>query len=260
MGSRRIHAMDELRGFCVFLMIFFHAFYIGGFLFDVPLFRTLFLSFEPIQPLFAGIFVLLCGISCRLSHNNLKRGLLLAGAALLLSAVMWTAAYWRLLGEDSLIWFGVLHCLASCILLYVLFLPTLRCFPPWLGILLNTILFVLCWHIPTSQGGFFGIRNVFEWHLPAFSLNTPWLYPFGLCPVSPCADYFPLLPWFFCFLVGTHLGVWAKNGKFPRCLYRKRFSLFSFLGRHALPFYLLHQPVVYGIFFLLDTLVGLIMR
>ena len=29
------------------------------------------------QPLFASIFIVICGISCTLSHNNLKRGLLL---------------------------------------------------------------------------------------------------------------------------------------------------------------------------------------
>jgi uncharacterized membrane protein len=249
--------VDEIRGLCVLLMVFFHAFFVGGFLFDVSLFAMLFEFFEPVQPFFAGIFVFICGLSCRLSHNNLKRGLLLAGTAILLSAAMWTAVYWRLVSNDSLIWFGVLHCLASCILLYVLFLPTLRFFPPWLGILLNTLLFILCWHLPFAKGGYLGIAGVFEWHLPIAAVDTPWLYPFGLCPVSPCADYFPLLPWFFCFLAGTYTGIWAKKGKFPKSFYRKRFSAFSFIGRHALIIYLLHQPLVYLLFFALDYAVSL---
>ncbi len=256
MSARRIHAMDEIRGFTVLLMVFYHAFYVGGFLFDVTLFQKLFLFFEPIQPFFAGLFVFICGISCHLSHNNFKRGLLLAGAAVLLSAVIWTAAYWRILDSSSLIWFGILHCLAACILLYVLFFPTLRLLSPWVGLPLCLVLLVLCWHVPAAEGGFFGIRGWFEWSLPLAPTNTPWLYPFGLCPITPCADYFPLLPWFFCFLAGTYTGVWAKRGKFPRCLYRRRFSALSFMGRHSLLIYLFHQPVIYLVFFLLDTLIS----
>lgn len=256
MGTRRIHAMDEIRGFTVLLMVFYHAFYIGGFLFDVPFFQKLFLFFQPVQPFFAGLFVFICGICCHLSRNNLKRGLLLAGAAALLSAVVWAASYWRILGSDSLIWFGILHCLAACILFYVLLFPTLRLLPPWLGVLLCAILFVLCWHVPAAEGGFFGISGWFQWPIPAAPANTPWLYPFGLCPITPCADYFPLFPWFFCFLAGTYTGVWAKRGKFPKFLYRRRFSALSFVGTHSLLIYLFHQPVVYLVFFLLDCLVS----
>ena len=192
MARGRIRFLDELRGLCVVLMVFYHAFFVVGYLFDVTVARKLFDFFTPVQPFFAGLFVLICGISCHLSRSNLKRGLFLAAAAVLLSLVMWCAVFWGILARDSYIWFGVLHCLASCILLYTLFRPTLQILPPWLGILLNAVLLVFCWHMPFEKGGYFGIEGLFVWNIPFAEPNTPWLYPFGLCPTSVVSDYFPL--------------------------------------------------------------------
>ncbi len=256
--KRRIRFLDELRGLCVVLMVAYHALYVIGYLFGVPIARTLFDFFEPVQPFFAGLFVLICGISCHLSHNNLKRGLLLAGVAGLLTLAMWLAVSFGILDSSSYIWFGVLHCLAACILLYTLFQPTLRLLPPWLGILIHTALLMLCWHVPFDNGGYFGINGIFRLAVPAADANTPWLYPFGLCPVYNASDYFPLIPWLFCFLIGTYIGVWAKNGQFPKALYRSRIPFLSTVGRHALIVYALHQPVIYLICFAIDRFVSVL--
>ena len=112
MARRRIHVLDEIRGLCVVLMVAYHALYVIGYLFNISVARELFDFFEPVQPVFAGLFVLICGISCHLSHNNIKRGLLLAGFSALLSLVMWIAVQKGVLDEYSYIWFGVLHCLS----------------------------------------------------------------------------------------------------------------------------------------------------
>lgn len=254
--SRRIRFLDELRGLCIVLMVFYHAFFVIGYLFEVSFAKMLFDFFEPIQPFFAGLFVMICGISCQLSHSNLKRGILLAIVAGFLSLVMWCAVFWGVVGSDSYVWFGILHCLATCILLYVLFKPTLQLLPPWLGILLSGLLFVCCWHVPFDAGGFFGIPGIFEFNVPQASANDPWLYAFGLCPVFDTADYFPLIPWFFCFLIGTYVGVWAKQGKFPKTLYRSRLPWLAAIGRHTLLIYLLHQPVIYLLCFTVDTVIS----
>ena len=256
MARGRIHFLDELRGLCIVLMVFYHAFYVIGYLFDVSFMRTLFNIFTPIQPVFAGLFVIISGISCHLSHSNLKRGLFLAGVAALLSLVMWCAAFWGILDRSSYVWFGILHCLAACILLYTLLRPTLQLVPPWLGVILNSVLLFLCWHVPFDSGGYFGITGVFEWQIPFARPNTPWLYPFGLCPVYDVSDYFPLVPWFFCFLTGTYMGVWAKKGKFPKTLYHSRLPFLATIGRHTLWVYVLHQPILYGICFLIDSVVS----
>ena len=80
----RIHLMDEIRGLCVLLMIFYHAFYTMSMLFHWELGTKLLVFFSPAEPFFAGLFILISGISSQLSHSNLIRGLKLLGVALAL--------------------------------------------------------------------------------------------------------------------------------------------------------------------------------
>ncbi len=253
-SHRRVHFLDEIRGFCIILMVFYHAFYTVGYIFNVSFAQTLFDFFTPAESFFAGVFVFLCGMSCRLSHSNLRRGLLLAAVALALSLVLWGGVQLGLLYRGSEIWFGILHCLAACILLYVLLYPTIRIFPPWLGLLISAALFILCFHVPSAEGGYFGIRGLFRLYIPAANATNPFLYPFGLCPVGPTGDYFPLLPWFFCFLSGAYAGMWG----IPKWMNRSRFPFFSHVGRWSIWIYLAHQPVIYGacvgIFYLINLL------
>ena len=249
-SSRRIHFLDEIRGFCVILMVFYHIFYTIGYIYNVSFFQTLFAFFSPAEPFFAGLFVFICGLCCNLSHNNLKRGLLLAAVAAALSFVLWFGVHSHLLYSGSQIWFGVLHCLAACILLYVLFRPTIHFIPAWLGIIVCAALFVLCYHIPSSEGGYFGIRGLFTLATPPAEANDPFLYAFGLCPVGIAGDYFPLLPWFFCFLAGSYAGMWHRS--FPKWMHRRHIPFLAKLGKGALWIYLAHQPVIYGLCFLVS--------
>jgi uncharacterized membrane protein len=83
-------------------------------------------------------------------------------------------------------------------------------------------------------------------------VTVPWLMPLGFqFPGFASSDYFPLLPNLGYFLFGTLLG---------RRLYRIRetclpridpqqlpIRFFCFCGRHSLPIYLLHQPLIAGI-------------
>ena len=246
-GTRsRVHLLDELRGLFIILMVFFHAFYLLGWEFKIDLFVQAFDFFRPVQPFFAGCFIFICGISCNFSHNNGKRGLILAGIAMLVSLVMWCATFWRLLNPGSEIWFGILHCLAVCILLFDVLQPKLNRVPALVGLLVCAVLFVLCYHVPAAPvdlGQYFGLKGVFTLDVPMAARDHPLLYPLGLCPISSTTDYFPLLPWFFCFLGGTFVGRWT----FPKWTLRSRFPWLSFLGKHTLIIYVLHQPILYGI-------------
>ena len=245
--SGRIHLLDELRGLSIILMVFFHAFYLLGYEFKVEWCRDWFHFFEPLQPVFAGLFIFLCGISCNLSRNNLKRGLLLALVAVLLSAVMWCAVYWRMVASGSYVWFGILQLLSVSILLYALLHKALNVIPPLVGILIMAVLFVLCYHIPVDKGHFIGFPGWIELSLPTFAYDHPLYYVLGLCPISECADYFPLLPWVFCFFAGCYGGVYAKRGKFPSFTYREYVPFFGTIGKQSLWIYLLHQPVLWGL-------------
>ena len=116
-AQERIQSMDALRGLCVLLMIAYHFGYdlvLVGILPRWVLFNPL---LNALEPFFAGIFILLCGVSCRFSHSNLRRGALLSGVALLLTAVTWCLEHLLRMGSVT-VWFGILHFLGIAILFY----------------------------------------------------------------------------------------------------------------------------------------------
>ena len=240
---RRIHFLDEVRGLDILLMVIYHVFYMAGWVFNLSWGRTLFLFFRPVAPFFAGIFVFLCGISCHLSHNNWKRGGMLALIAIGISLVMGLADFLNLL-PGQMIWFGILHFLATAILLFTLFRPLLSKIPPLAGLLVCAFLFLITWNLPFHQGSTIGIPGVWEWKIPDSLIAMPALYPLGI-GYGVGADYFPLFPWIFCFLCGSFIGVWAEQDRFPQWMYRRRVPFFSFLGKMTLPIYVVHQPLAY---------------
>jgi uncharacterized membrane protein len=73
--------------------------------------------------------------------------------------------------------------------------------------------------------------------------------PFGFPPAHfASSDYFPLLPNFGFFLIGSSLGKYLYNSKttcFPNVnTGNPLITAFCFTGRHTLAIYLLHQPVI----------------
>lgn len=246
-SSRRIYFMDEIRGFDLILMVFFHAFYVIGYIFNFWWGEALFRFFSPVEPFFAGLFIFICGISCRLSHSNWKRGCLLLLVSLGLSLFLY------LFMPDEMIWFGILHFLSVSILLFALCRPLLNKIPPFAGILACALFFLLTWWIPPYHGSLLGIKGLISLSIPSSWVANPLLYPLGLGKGSG-ADYFPLLPWFFCFLAGSFTGVWAKQNRFPAFMYKSRLPWLAWLGRHTLVIYVIHQPVVYGLCLLIVTI------
>lgn len=228
----RIQLLDALRGFCIILVIAYHLGYdlvARGILPEGALYNPV-LGF--LQPFFAGVFIVLAGVSSRFSRSNLKRGLVLLGCATLVSAVSFavlpdwglswevvTGAYKPAKGEfvGVPILFGILHLLAACVLLYAL-LEKLKIAAPF--VLLAAFL------------------------LPRFGV-TEW-------PALPSADYFPIVPWGFLFFFGVWLGGPIRDGVFPKRFYTAKIPVFPVIGRHTLLIYLAHQPVLYGIFWLIE--------
>ena len=238
---KRIHFVDELRGLDILLMVVFHAAYVAGWIFEWEWGRRFFLFFKPVEPFFSGIFIFICGISCRLSRSNLKRGLMIGACALLISLTLWFFM------PDQMIWFSILHFLSAAVLLFALFRPLLDRISALPGLIACALLLLLTWHMPVQKGGFFGIPGLFEWHTPSWIAACPWLYPLGLGKGTG-ADYFPLLPWFFCLLAGSFAGRWAETERLPAWMYKRRAPFFTWVGKHTLPIYLFHQPVAYALF------------
>ncbi|MBQ1703219.1 MAG: DUF1624 domain-containing protein, partial [Oscillospiraceae bacterium] len=79
---KRIELIDTLRVVAVFLMVFHHFFYdlcwlLGDWTAEVFGSRWVLFSnpvFDFLHYIFAGLFIFLAGLSCRLSRSNLRRG------------------------------------------------------------------------------------------------------------------------------------------------------------------------------------------
>lgn len=246
--ARRIVLMDEIRGFCIVLMVIYHALFDAVYLLGVDGLGDLFFRLSFLQPFFAGIFVVLSGIASRLSRSNLRRGLELLMVSLLLTA------FTRYFIPEQTIYFGIIHMLSFSILIFALARPLLDKLPPIVGIILSGSLFAVTYGL---QYGYIGIENIYKISISKKLFDYLYLYPLGLPREGfSSGDYFPLIPWLFIFLAGTFSGVYVKKGKrLPKGIYKKRFPLLAFIGRHSLIVYLLHQPVLYGAYWVVKKIV-----
>lgn len=245
-SKNRIYALDELRGLCVFCMVIYHALYTAAFLFSIEYAVLLFRLFTPVEPFIAAAFIIISGISSQLSRNNFKRSLPILAAA----AAVSLATYFVM--PKSMIYFGILHFLGLSILFFSLIKKYIDKIPFAVAIVVFTLLFFITYGIKDNV---LGISSSFGIALPHPS--TDFFLIFGFVSDSfSSADYFPLFPWFFAFLFGTALGRLAKEEKFPKFMYKKRSRILTYIGTHAFLIYILHQPVIYGLLYLIYLLQG----
>ena len=233
--KQRVWELDAFRGICVIGMVFVH------FVYDlVELYR--FVQWEypaAFRLLMKGgvFFLLISGICATLGSRSLRRGLVVLGSGLVVTAVTVGMYLLNFSGEGIIIFFGVLHCLGICMILW----PLCRKLPWWALALLGL--------------AFVGIGFWFD----TLQVQQRWLFPLGLCYEGfVSSDYFPLFPNLGWFLLGACLG---------KTLYRKKQTLLPgvsqnnmfvrflcFCGRNSLQIYLIHQPVLAGVFALASML------
>ncbi len=237
--KNRVGFLDELRGFAIICMVFYHAMFNLKYIFgvDVPIFFEDW--FRPIEQVFAGIFICISGIVCNYSSNNLKRGVQCFFIGMIMTFV---TAFVTPASPDV---FGILHCLGICMMVYGLGQPFFEKIPSILGIIVNIILFMMSYNF---SRGYFGIGSLFRFEMPKILYSTSVLYPLGFPGENfSTLDYFPLLPWLFLFIAGAFYGVYVKAGQAPKFFYKTRVKLFAAAGRYSLWIYVLHQPVIYSL-------------
>ena len=170
--------------------------------------------------------------------------------ALVLTAVT------ALVMPSELILFGVLHFNACAVLLSCLLRPVLEKIPAGAGLAASAVLFFVCNQLPS---GFLGFERL---HLAAvpqglYKANLFWL---GLPDLTrfASADYFPILPWVFLFWCGyfgwrvlSGRGLAPEKAEAPAAL-----RPLCAVGSRTLLVYMLHQPVIYGLLFLADAVLG----
>ena len=224
--NKRIWELDAFRGICILGMVIVHFIYdltdlYGIIRWDAPV------LFSFVQNWGGLLFLLLSGICATLGSRSVRRGIIVFACGMICTAV--TAGMYLLNMADKyiIIYFGVLHCLGLCMILWAAF----KKLPAWCMGLLGVAMVILGFWFQTLR------------------VEATWLFPLGLLNRGfASSDYFPLFPNLGYFLLGSVLG---------RILYRSKQTLLpqvntqtpilrflGFCGRQSLLIYLLHQPIL----------------
>lgn len=251
--KKRIHLLDEIRGLAVFCMVIYHAFFILGELFEVEIANRLFDFFVPVEPFFACLFIGVCGLSCSLSRSNLKRGIKIAAAAAAFTLV--TVFILPAFGVTGLeIYFGILHFLGFCVILYSLTSKKVNRINPYVGILACAVLYPFFSGI---EQGVLSYGSLFVLKLPQVLYTVNWFVPLGIySPSFASADYFPVFPDIFVFFAGVFIGRLLSEKGFPEYSYKQRIKFFGFLGRKAFIIYIIHMPLIAGIAYVISAVIN----
>lgn len=236
----RYHLLDVIRGITLISMICYHAawdiVYIVGH--DWPFYHTH--GAFVWQQSICWSFILLSGFCMTLSVHKWRRGFLVYACGLLVSAV--TLVF---LPEDRVV-FGVLTFIGTAMLITALFYDELSKISPAVGIILNAWLFYLFREV---NSGYLQL-----WPGKTITLPASWYHGYAFTylgfmdPTFYSTDYFSVLPWLFLFWCGLFIGLLLRKSRWMDSRIMSFNILpFSFLGRHSLLIYLLHQPVIYMI-------------
>jgi len=242
-GSKRFVELDLLRSFAIVGMVFLHILWDLDYFEILPLNRDIY-RFQVIIPL---VFFLLVGI-CLAVGRNKREGqpieqqkayharLVLRGLKIFSIGMLFTTVTMLAMPDRPII-FGVLQFIGLSIILSIPFLR-LRSF---------NVLFAALFILAGFVAGGIVVESPTALHL-AIGLHQANVWEHTI-------DYFPLLPWFGVTLFGVALGNFLYCGnerrfKMPDFSERKPVAAFSWLGRHSLAIYVLHQPVIAGALFI----------
>ena len=233
----RFLLLDITRGICVLAMIVYHFCWdLGYFGFiDLRLITQGFGLF--IAQLIGSSFITIAGISSRilsLSDSFKQKFLKRFFKLVFISAVISIATF--MLNRNSFIFFGILHFLSVCSLISLILIYVKSNF--------HLFLIFLCAAIISISGITFNLPIMLSWL--GFNKDIP-----------VTNDFYPLFPWITFYFFGFWLGkiIYEKinqraNGySMPIKKINIFFKFFEYMGQKALVIYILHQPILFSLFF-----------
>ena len=190
-AAGRYALLDELRGLDLLSMIGYHACWDLIFLFGMSAAWYTGWQGHLWQQSICWVFILLSGFCLPLGHRPLRRGLIVSGAGVLVTAV--TLLF---MPEDRVV-FGVLTLLGAAMLITGLLQPLLQKIPAWAGLVVSLLLFAATYH---TQDGFWqlGPWQILlpgAWYANLFTLYgvlrlfPAWLFLHGLLSAAALAVF-----------------------------------------------------------------------
>lgn len=231
--QKRFWEIDILRGIAIILMVIFNYSFALSYL-NIYTFDGGWTYWVLFPRFVAAMFIFLAGLSLTLFYNQIKsrkpkevckkifsRGLKIFCLGILITIVTFITF------PQAFVIFGILHLIGVSLILGSFFLRFRK-----LNLLLGISLIALGIYLQT-------LRFDFSWLL--------WL---GFVPKNFFTfDYFPIFPWFGVTLLGIFFGnLLYSYGKRQFKVRELSDSIIikslSFLGRHSLIIYLIHQPIL----------------
>jgi uncharacterized membrane protein len=193
----------------------------------------------------ASTFLFLAGFSLVLANtpeirwrSYFKRLGMIVAAAAAISIVTFIGM------RDEWIFFGILHSIAAASIIGLLFLRL----PAFATLLIAVLL----------AAGIVVDNVIAPFSLHSAVFDAPWLWWVGLSENLPRSnDYVPVFPWLTPFLFGLGMAQLAISFGWLRPLAKlgSGRNLIARAGRHSLIFYLVHQPLLFGLVYLLSLVV-----
>jgi len=243
----RYGLLDSFRGLVLISMIAYHACWDLVYIFNMKWSWYRGTGAYIWQQSICWSFIFLSGFCWSLGRRPLKRGLTVFLAGLLVSVIT------IIFMPENRVVFGVLTLIGTCMLLLIPLEWILKRVPSGPGFIASLLLFICTRNI---NKGFLGFEAWNMVRLPEGLYQGKLMTFLGFMEQGfYSTDYFSLFPWVFLFLAGYFFyRILSRKQGFMEKYLTKGWKPFSFLGRHSLIIYMLHQPVIYGVFMIIEQL------
>lgn len=245
--STRYNLIDAVRGVAIINMIAYHLCYDIFEVFGVHEGWYLTTGATIWERFICCTFILVSGVSLNFSKHPYRRGLIINLCGFAITAIT------LIFMPSQVIWFGILNLIGCAIIITAALKPLFEKLPPITGAVGSLLLFAFSYGVPRQFLGLFNLRLI---TLPEALYQFSFLSFLGFKSADfYSSDYFPLLPWLFLFFAGFFLWKIFERTRAAE-FFRPRIPILSFIGRHSLLIYLVHQPVLYGICYIVFLLIA----
>ena len=242
--KQRYSLLDAIRGFAVINMVIYHLMYNICCVFGVSPGFPMTTPAIIWERFICCTFIIISGIAINFSQHGYRRGIIVSLCGIIVTVV--TVIF---IPEEA-IFYGVLTFLGFAMLVTFALRNILGQVKPIIGAVVSFVLFALTYGLPRRFIGFFSIPIV---RLPDTLYRYRWLaFPGFPGDQFRSSDYFPILPWIFLFVFGFYLWRVIEQRGWDR-FFTAKIPVLDFIGRHSLFIYMAHQPVLYGICYLVFT-------
>jgi uncharacterized membrane protein len=224
LNKERIQAIDLIKGIdIVFMILFNYSVTLDYFrLIQIP-YNYLYQYILPIS--IASVFIFMSGVTSYINYEKnkekLTRKYFIRGMKLIFFATLITLLSYVFVPQYT-IYFGILHFFGVSSFLIPFFIKYNK-----LNLIAGLSIILL--------GFYFRQQN----------FNFSYLFWLGFVPENLSTfDYFPLIPWFGVILLGVYNGRYIIKKTANLRFERKISNIFTFLGKHSLTVYLVHQPAL----------------